>query len=116
MAQYFEGRGSYSEAAKHYEVSGNFLKSLNLYKKAGEEYLDLCIDMIGRAKNDNLTLSLLAYIMGEDDGIPKDPHYAYKVYRVLEKYTEASKIALTIWSQEMERGNYQQAHYYLFDI
>ena len=54
--------------------------------------------MIGRAKNDNLTLSLLAYIMGEDDGIPKDPHYAYKVYRVLEKYTEASKIALTIWS------------------
>lgn len=79
-------------------MSGNFIKSLNLYKKAGEDYLDACVEMIGRAKNDSLTLSLLAYIMGEDDGIPKDPHYAYKVYRVLEKYSEASKIALTIWS------------------
>ncbi len=116
VAQYYEGRGVYDKAALHYEQSGNYHKSLHLYKKNGEESLDQCVEMIGRAKNDTLTLSLLAYIMGEEDGIPKDPHYAYKVYRVLEKYSEASKIALTIWSQEMERGNYQQAHYYLFDI
>ena len=38
------------------------------------------IDMIGRAKKDNLTNSLLDYLMGEDEyGEPKDPIYTYKV-------------------------------------
>ena len=38
------------------------------------------IDMIGRAKKDNLTNSHLDYLMGEDEyGEPKDPIYTYKV-------------------------------------
>jgi len=38
------------------------------------------IEMIGRAKKDNLTNNLLDYLMGEDEyGEPKDPIYTYKV-------------------------------------
>jgi hypothetical protein len=39
------------------------------------------IEMVGRAKKDSLTNSLLDYLMGEDDyGEPKDPIYTYKVH------------------------------------
>ena len=38
------------------------------------------IELVGNAKKDNLTNSLLDYLMGEDDyGEPKDPIYTYKV-------------------------------------
>ena len=38
------------------------------------------IEMVGRAKKDNLTNNLLDYLMGEDEyGEPKDPIYTYKV-------------------------------------
>jgi hypothetical protein len=51
-----------------------------LYKQAGDEHIDTMIEMVGRAKKDNLTNSLLDYLMGEDDyGEPKDPIYTYKV-------------------------------------
>jgi hypothetical protein len=40
--------------------------------------------MIGRVKNDTLTEALLDFLMGEDEiGVPKEPIYTYKVYRVL---------------------------------
>jgi hypothetical protein len=43
------------------------------------------IEMVGRAKKDNLTNSLLDYLMGEDEyGEPKDPIYTYKV-KILKK-------------------------------
>lgn len=36
--------------------------------------------------------------MGETDGQPKDPIHTYKLYRILKKFREAAKIAVTIAS------------------
>lgn len=45
------------------------------------------IEMVGRAKKDNLTNSLLDYLMGEDEyGEPKDPIYTYRVYKFYYRY------------------------------
>lgn len=45
------------------------------------------IEMVGRAKKDNLTNSLLDYLMGEDEyGEPKDPIYTYRVNKIYIRY------------------------------
>lgn len=70
----------WAEAANYYEKYGNQSRALKLYKQAGEEYIETMIEMVGRAKKDNLTNSLLDYLMGEDEyGEPKDPIYTYRV-------------------------------------
>ena len=80
---------------------------MKLYKSAGDEYINVMIEfffinnhrMIGQVKNDNLTESLLDYLMGEDEiAVPKEPIYTYKVYRVLGLFKQAAKIAVTIAS------------------
>lgn len=43
--------------------------------------MDSAIQMIGHASNEHLTNTLLNYLMGITDGIPKDPIFTYKVYR-----------------------------------
>ena len=70
----------WADAAKYYEKCGNMNRALKLYKQAGEDYIETMIEMVGRAKKDALTNSLLDYLMGEDEfGEPKDPIYTYKV-------------------------------------
>jgi hypothetical protein len=55
------------------------------------------IAIVGKANKDNLTNSLLDYLMGEDEyGEPKDPIYTYKVYKILNLFKQAAKISLTI--------------------
>jgi hypothetical protein len=42
------------------------------------------ISIVGKANKDNLTNSLLDYLMGEDEyGEPKDPIYTYKVFIII---------------------------------
>lgn len=74
------------------------------------------IEMVGRAKKDSLTNSLLDYLMGEDDyGEPKDPIYTYKIYRILNLYKQAAKISITIANQEQESGDYKAAHFMILE-
>ena len=80
------------------------------------------IEMVGRAKKDSLTNSLLDYLMGEDDyGEPKDPiytynvHYFMQIYRILNLYKQAAKISITIANQEQESGDYKAAHFMILE-
>ena len=93
IAQYYEGKSEWAQAAKYYEKAGSLSRALKFYKQAGEDYIDTMIELVGKAKKDTLTNSLLDYLMGEDDyGEPKDPIYTYKVislikiYRILNLY------------------------------
>lgn len=106
----------WAEAANYYEKYGNQSRALKLYKQAGEEYIETMIEMVGRAKKDNLTNSLLDYLMGEDEyGEPKDPIYTYRVYKILKLFKQAAKISLTISNQEQESGDYKAAHQMLYE-
>lgn len=66
---------------RFHEKSGNHTRALKLYIQGGEKYMDSAIQMIGHASNEHLTNTLLNYLMGITDGIPKDPIFTYKVYR-----------------------------------
>jgi WD repeat-containing protein 19 len=96
IAQYFEGKSQSGKAAKHYEKCENYNKSLKLYMAEGESCIPDMIEMVGRVKIDPLTHELVDYLMGEKDGIPKEPQWTFKLYRAIGNTRQAVKIAITI--------------------
>lgn len=50
--------------------------------------------------NENLVQELLDYLLGQTDGEPKDPIYTYELYKILENFKNAAKIAVTIATQD----------------
>jgi WD repeat-containing protein 19 len=73
------------------------------------------IEMVGKVKIDPLTHELVDYLMGEKDGIPKEPKYTFQLYQAIGNTKQAIKIAITIANQEQEVGNYKYAHDILFE-
>jgi len=71
--------------------------------------------VVGRALSDILTHQLIDFLMGESDGVPKDPNYIFRLYMALGNYPQAAKTAVIISRQEQELGNYRVAHQILFD-
>lgn len=67
-------------AARHYEHANQAKRALQLFIQSGEEWYAEAIKMVGRSKNDALTMQLYDYFIGEIDGIPKDPKYIYMLY------------------------------------
>ena len=41
-----------------------------------------------------LTHQLIDFLMGETDGVPKDPNYIFRLYMALGNYPQAAKTAL----------------------
>jgi len=82
--------------------------------KVGEKEIDRAIEVVGKARNDALTHTLIDYLMGESDNVPKDPNYVYRLHKALGNYMQAAGTALIIAKQEQEMGNYKQAHALLF--
>jgi WD repeat-containing protein 19 len=110
IAQYFEGKNNWGYAARHYDKCENSSKALKLYIQGGELYIPEAIKMVGRLRNDALTHQLVDYLMGEYDGVPKEPQYTLQLYRELGNIKQAIKIAVTIATQEQEVGNYKFSH------
>ena len=77
--------------------------------------INAAIDVVGEAKSEVLTNTLIDFLMGETDGVPKDPKFVFRLYMALGKYPEAVRTANIIAKQEQELGNYKQAHDLLFD-
>ena len=44
--------------------------------------------VVGLAKNDMLTHTLIDYLMGESDGHPKDPNYIFRLYMALGNFPQ----------------------------
>ncbi len=47
-----------------------------------------CVQVVGLAKNDMLTHTLIDYLMGESDGHPKDPNYIFRLYMALGNFPQ----------------------------
>ncbi len=50
---------------------------------------------------------LTDFLMGETDGVLKDPNYIYKLHMALENHTEAGKMAMAIAIEQQKLGNYK---------
>ena len=72
-------------------------------------------EVVGRARSDMLTHQLIDFLMGENDGVPKDPNYIFRLYMALGNYPQAAKTAIIIARQEQELGNYRVAHGILYE-
>ncbi len=53
---------------------------------------------------------MIDFLVGEKDGVPKDPNYIYRLYLALKKYEDAAKTAMIIARQEQDLGNYALSH------
>jgi WD repeat-containing protein 19 len=117
IAKYYEKLNRLSNAAKHYALCEEYGMALELYKKVGEKEIDNAIAVVGKARNDALTHTLVDYLMGEgppNNAPPKDPVYVYRLHKALGNYMQAAGTALLIAKQEQEMGNYKAAHGLLF--
>merc|ERR1719382_1699250 len=114
IAKYYEKRNLLTNAAKHYSLAEEYQMALKLYLKVGEKEIDKAIEIVGKANKDQLTHTLIDYLMGEHDNVPKDANYVYRLHKALGNYMQAAGTALIIAKQEQEMGNYKQAHALLF--
>jgi WD repeat-containing protein 19 len=112
IAAYFEGKEEYLNAAKYYFQAMNFTKALKaaLDAPVDDNAINLAITIIGEAKNDSLTHTLIDFLMGERDGHPKDAKYIFTLYMSLKQYKEAARTAIIIAREEQTLGNYRGAH------
>ena len=115
VARYFESKGDAMQAGKYYSKCTQYHKALKIYLSEPDKCLDAAIDVVGVAQSEMLTNTLIDFLIGEVDGIPKDPRYIFKLYLALGNFTEAVQTAIIIARQEQERGQYKKAHAVLFD-
>lgn len=115
VAQYYEGKNDLLNAGIYYMTCGSYPKALELFLQVGESAADKAIELVGKAKQDTLTRQLIDFLMGDTDGIPKDPNYIFRLYMALDNYEQAANTAIIIARQEQELGNYKIAHGILFD-
>ncbi len=96
-------------------MCGHYPRALKLFLQCGDREIDAAIEVVGKANSDTLTHQLIDFLVGEKDGVPKDPNYIYRLYMALKKYEDASKTALIIARQEQDMGNYNLARTVVYE-
>lgn len=115
IARYFESKSKWGRAGEFFAICGQYHKALKLFLQCGEAEMEKAIEVVGKARSDMLTHTLIDFLMGETDGVPKDPNYIFRLYMALGNYPQAGKTAIIISRQEQELGNYKVAHSILFE-
>lgn len=95
---------------RFYALCAQYARALRLFLQCGDKEIDAAIDVVGKSQNETLTHQLIDFLVGEKDGVPKDPNYIYRLYLALKKYEDAAKTAMIIARQEQDLGNYALAH------
>ena len=128
IALFFENKGKSFEAGQFFLKAGQYAKALNHFlicaspgpsgemRENGESAVDLAIEAVGKAKNESLAHSLIDFLMGDTDGIPKDAKFIFKLYMSLGQFREAARTAVIISREEQTLGNYKNAHDVLFNM
>ena len=67
----------------------------------------LAIDVVGDANSEGLAKQLIDFLLGEQDGVPKDPKYLFRLYMARKMYRESAKTAVIIAKEEQKVGSYR---------
>ncbi|XP_041357231.1 WD repeat-containing protein 19-like isoform X2 [Gigantopelta aegis] len=119
IAVHFENEKNHFLAGKFFLLSGQYSRAMKHFLRcSGEDSqaIELAIETVGRANDDQLTRQLIDFLMGETDGIPKDAKFLFRLYMALEQYPEAARTAIIIAREEQNAGNYRNAHDLLFSM
>ncbi|XP_037071367.1 LOW QUALITY PROTEIN: WD repeat-containing protein 19-like [Pollicipes pollicipes] len=95
MALHYENSMNYFLAGKFHHMSGDSTKAIKLLLKGGPGVL---------AKQ------VIDFLLGEQDGVPKDPKYLFRLYMARKMYRESAKTAVIIAKEEQKVGSYRNAH------
>lgn len=68
------------------------------------------------SNNEQLATQLIEFLLGEVDGVPKDPRYLFRLYMARKHYKDAAKTAVIIANQEQIAGNYKSARDLLYSM
>ena len=115
MADYYELHNNIGKAGHYYSIAKEYKKSFKLFLQTGETYLSEAIEVVGKAKDDDITHKMIDYLMGETDGQPKEPEYVYQLYMALENYIDAAQTAIIIAEQEQSDGNYDVSYQVVYN-
>lgn len=77
---------------QHNSLCGQHHRALKLFLQCGKQEVESAIAVVGKARNDMLTHTLIDFLMGETDGVPKDPNYIYRLYMALGSYSQVSSV------------------------
>ncbi|KAL7981697.1 hypothetical protein Chor_010892 [Crotalus horridus] len=108
IALYFEGEKKHFQAGKFFLLCGQYSRALKHFLKSPNTddnmAIDMAIETVGQAKDEALTDQLINYLMGENDGIPKEAKYLFRLYMALKQYREAARTAIIIAREEQCAG------------
>ncbi|XP_022086384.1 WD repeat-containing protein 19-like [Acanthaster planci] len=121
IALYFENEKNHLMAGKFFLLCQQYGRALKHFLRCpttndDNQAVEMAIETVGRAKDDQLTHQLIDYLMGETDGMPKDAKYLFRLYMALKQYREAARTAIIIAREEQIAGNYRNAHDVLFSM
>lgn len=122
LAQYFENEkytlltGKYYFLAKEYSRALKHLLKASSFTNEENTALSLAIDCVATSNDDKLANQLIEFLLGESDGVPKDPKVLFRLYMARKQFKEAAKAAVIIANQEQISGNYRTAHDLLFSM
>lgn len=78
-------------------MCGQFSRALKLFIQCGDTKIDDAISVVGKSQSEALIHQLIDFLIGEKDGVPKDPNYIYRLHMVNVFHSE-SVILLLITS------------------
>ncbi|GMR42999.1 hypothetical protein PMAYCL1PPCAC_13194, partial [Pristionchus mayeri] len=114
IADYYLSQGNMVEAGRYYLYASNHQLALNLLlsEENGENStaISLAIDACVMSRDQGLRKQLMTFLMGEDDGRPKDPRFIFKMFVAFGQTREAARTAVLIARDEQERGSSRIAH------
>lgn len=122
IAQYFEAEkytllaGKYFMAAKEYDKAMRHLLKASVFGNEENVAISLAIDCVTASKSDRLSSELIEFLLGEVDGLPKDPKFLFRLYMAQKRFADAARTAVIIGNQEQLSGNYRIAHDMLFQM
>lgn len=123
IALYYEQSKAPLLAGKFYCLSKNYkkgvkllLSSIALQPENESEAIQTAIDFAAKSREESVIRSLIDFLIGDIDGLPKDFKYLFRLYMKLGHFKEAAKTALIISKEEQSSGNYRNAHSLLFEM
>ncbi|XP_060593463.1 multiple epidermal growth factor-like domains protein 11 isoform X2 [Ruditapes philippinarum] len=119
IALFFENETNHFLSGKFFLLSGQFNMAMKHFLRCdGEnsEAIELAIETVARANDDQLTHKLVNFLTGDTDGVPKDAKYLFRLYMALKQWREAGRTAIIIAQEEQSAGNYRNAHDVLFSM
>ncbi|XP_072170705.1 WD repeat-containing protein 19-like [Diadema setosum] len=121
IALFFENEKNHFLAGKFFLLCEQYSRALKHFLRCpntgdDSQAIEMAIETVGRAKDDQLAHQLIDYLMGETDGVPKDAKYLFRLYMALSQFREAARTAIIIAREEQIAGNYRNAHDVLFSM